>query len=397
MNRLFLLALAVLAVHVIGDSFVAPRSGTTAADHLVSGLVPLAALALAAWAFPRLRPGTGGALALTLGVFGLAASGEAVHYGHGVTGFAAIPTAFVLFGIGTVALWRSRRRDAWKYLRRPALGVAGLLVLLFGVLPAGMAYVKVHVARDAVPAAQLGAPHENVTLTTSDGLKLKGWYVPSRNGAAVIAFPGRTGPQPHARMLIRHGYGVLLLDRRGEGESEGDPSTRGWGGARDLHAAVAYLQRRPDVERGRIGGLGLSVGGEMMIEAAASTPGLEAVASEGAGIRSVSELFDIPGGRKWTVATFLAIETAATAVFSNHAQPANLGGLVEKVAPRPLLLMYSPQGQGGEVELNPIYHRRAGATATLWGIPGAGHVGGIRAQPKEYERRVVGFFDAALR
>ena len=109
-----------------------------------------------------------------------------------------------------VTLWRSRRRDAWKYLRRPALGVAGLLVFLFAVLPAGMAYVKVHVARDAVPAPHLGAPHENVTLTTSDGLQLKGWYVPSRNGAAVIAFPGRKGPQPHARMLIRHGYGVLL-------------------------------------------------------------------------------------------------------------------------------------------------------------------------------------------
>ena len=397
MNRLFLLALAVLAVHVIGDSFVAPRNGTTAADHLVSGLVPLAALALAAWAFPRLRPGARGALALTLGVFGLAASGEAVHYGQRRHRLRGIPAAFVLLGdrrghavalapprrLEVPASPRTRRRRPARLPLRRAPGRHGVR--------------QVHVARDAVPAPHLGAPHENVTLTTSDGLKLKGWYVPSRNGAAVIAFPGRKGPQPHARMLIRHGYGVLLIDRRGEGESEGDPSTRGWGGARDLHAAVAYLQRRPDVERGRIGGLGLSVGGEMMIEAAASTPGLSAVASEGAGIRSVSELFDIPGGQKWTVATFLAMETAATAVFSNHAQPANLGELVEKVAPRPLLLMYSPHGQGGEVELNPIYHRRAGATATLWGIQGAGHVGGIRAQPKEYERRVVGFFDAALR
>ena len=49
-----------------------------------------------------------------------------------------------------------------------------------------------------------------------------------RNRAAVIVFPGRSGPVPHARMLVRHGYGVLMLDRRGEGASEGDFNARGW-------------------------------------------------------------------------------------------------------------------------------------------------------------------------
>jgi dienelactone hydrolase len=51
--------------------------------------------------------------------------------------------------------------------------------------------------------------------------------------------------------------------------SEGEPDSWGWGGTKDVKAAVAYLERRPDVEPGRIGGLGLSVGGEMMLEAAA--------------------------------------------------------------------------------------------------------------------------------
>ena len=34
-------ALAVMALHVIDDSFLQPANGTSAADHLVSGLVPL--------------------------------------------------------------------------------------------------------------------------------------------------------------------------------------------------------------------------------------------------------------------------------------------------------------------------------------------------------------------
>ena len=54
---LFLAAVAVIAVHVLDDSFIQPEPGTSAGDHLVSGLVPLAALAIAAVAYPRARPG----------------------------------------------------------------------------------------------------------------------------------------------------------------------------------------------------------------------------------------------------------------------------------------------------------------------------------------------------
>ena len=78
----------------------------------------------------------------------------------------------------------------------------------------------------------------------------------------MIVFPGRSGPQKHARMLIRHGYGVLLFDRRGEGASEGEPNAFGWTGDRDLHAAAAFLRSRRDVDAERIGAIGLSVGGE---------------------------------------------------------------------------------------------------------------------------------------
>ena len=131
-------------------------------------------------------------------------------------------------------------------------------------MPLSLSYVFTHAARAVVPRAELGATLEQVAFETADGLTLKGWYVPSRNGAAVIAAPGRAGSQKQARMLVRHGYGVLLFDRRGEGESQGDPNAFGWDASNDMRAAVAFLQRRPDVENGRIGGIGLSVGGETL-------------------------------------------------------------------------------------------------------------------------------------
>ena len=47
------------------------------------------------------------------------------------------------------------------------------------------------------------------------------------------------------------------------------------------------MQGRSDVDPYRIAGFGLSVGGEMLIEAAAESDYLQAVVSEGAGIRSI--------------------------------------------------------------------------------------------------------------
>ena len=56
-RSLFLLGTALVALHVVDDSFLQPPAGTSAADHLVGGLVPVALLAAAAWAYGRVRAG----------------------------------------------------------------------------------------------------------------------------------------------------------------------------------------------------------------------------------------------------------------------------------------------------------------------------------------------------
>lgn len=60
---LFVLAVAAIALFVLDDSFLQPDAGTSAGDHLASGLVPLVVLALAAWSAPRPRSGRRAALA----------------------------------------------------------------------------------------------------------------------------------------------------------------------------------------------------------------------------------------------------------------------------------------------------------------------------------------------
>ena len=61
-----------------------------------------------------------------------------------------------------------------------------------------------------------------------------------------------------------------------------------------------------------------------------------------------------------------------------------------------LLLIYGEDGQHLERELNPRYAAAAGDGATLWEVPGSGHMEGLDTQPEQYERRVVGFLEDAL-
>jgi uncharacterized protein len=399
-------AVGVVALHVVDDNFLQPQPGTSAGEHLVSGLVPCAVLLVAVVLLPRLRPGLRAAVAAAIGLFGIVAGIEAFYYaragqlsGDDYTGLAAAAAGVFLVAAAAVTLWRTRRVDGSRLRRwsRRALVAGATVVATYVVIAPFLAsYVLTHTARSFVPADHVGARHEDVSFTTSDGLRLRGWYVPSKNGAAVISFPGRKGTQKPARMLARHGYGVLLFDRRGEGESQGDPNAWGWDGYRDVDAAVRFLRRRPDVHGDRIGGIGLSVGGEMMLEAAARSKGLKAVVAEGAGERSIHELLDMTGNDKWLALASYAPLTAGIALFSADAPPPSLADLVGRIAPTPVFFIYGEHGQDGERNLNPTYFAAAHAPKTLWRVPGSGHVGGIEAQPKHYERRVVGFFDRAL-
>ena len=405
-TRLFGAGIAVIALHVLDDNYVHPQAGTSAGDHLVSGLVPLAVLAVAVWAYPRLRGLWRGALALAFGMLAIAAGSEGFHYarevgpsGDDFTGLLCLPAGLLLLGLGADTLWRTRRTEGslwWRYPRRALLAVAAFVPAVL-VATVGFGYGTVHSGRAVVPVDHLGVAHEDVRFETADGLELEGWYIPSRNGAAVIAFPSRNGPQRQARMLARHGYGVLLFDRRGEGASEGEPNAWGWGGDADVKAAAAYLRRRPDVDPDRIGGIGLSVGGEMMIETAAETDDLNAVVSEGAGSRSYYEERDQQQrGMSAVLGTLASVtKTASIAVFSNQTPPDGLKDLAARVD-EPLLLIAAPNSGHGE-ELNRGYARAAADAATLWELPESGHTGGLQARPQEYEQRVVGFFDEALR
>ena len=228
------------------------------------------------------------------------------------------------------------------------------------------------------------------------GRDLSAWWVPSRNGAAVLVMHGSGGSRErvvrHIRMLARHGYGVLALDNPGNGESEGHSNGLGDNAQPAVGAALAWLSHRDGVDPGRIAGYGLSLGAEELIEAASRDERLRAVVADGATRpQDAQEALD-PGPAERAV-TWLTLR-GIRGVSGMHTST-SLNPMIGKIAPRPVLLV-AAGGFEQEIPANRVYRERGGPTTQLYELPDASHTGGLRARPAEYERRTIGFLDRAL-
>jgi hypothetical protein len=302
-RRLFLGSVTVGLLHPVDDAVVNRQPGVPVGQHL-TGLAAVTAACLAAWlAFPRLRPGLRAGLALVMGA--VTVTNGALHAAHVVTagpaasdltGILATTSGLVLVALGISIPWAHRRErrstPRRRWVNRAAAVAIGAAVVPFVILPISVGLVQTHQYRRHVGAPPTGA-FRTVSFDTTDGLTLAGWYLPSQNRAAVVvvnsARGDRSGSVRHAKLLASHGYGVLLYDARGTGESDGSPNGWGWSWKHDVDAALTFLQRQPDVDPDRLGGLGLSTGADVLIEVAATNRTLHAVVADGATARSFAE------------------------------------------------------------------------------------------------------------
>ena len=317
-----------------------------------------------------------------------------------IAGLAMLAGGLVLVGFGGVVLVSTTRRW-WRALVAPGLFVA-IVVALWTL---GQAVAATNVPRTSVGSvtpADHGLPYRDVEFETADGVLLSGWYIPSTNGAAVVMMHGagstRSGVLAHADVLAGHGLGVLLFDARGHGRSGGRAMDFGWYGDEDTSAAVSFLRAQPDVDDERIGAVGLSMGGEQAIGAAAADPRIRAVVAEGATNRVAGDKAWLSDEFGWRGAIQERIDwlTFGIAdVLTVADPPITLREAVATAAPRPVLLI-----AGAAVENEPLAGRyiQSGSrdTVQLWIAPDTEHTAALDAHPTEWERRVTEFLTVAL-
>ena len=244
--------------------------------------------------------------------------------------------------------------------------------------------------------ADFGIAYDDVSFPTAGGLTLRGWYLPSHNGAAILLAHGGGGNRlgvgqlEQAAGLARRGFGVLLFDLRGHGESDGTQSS--FTGA-DVQAALDYLRSRREVDPDRIGALGLSLGAIGIVHAAALDDGLKAIVLDGLGQSGAAD-FPPPA-----TPADLVVAAQRGVVFLilrlRGVVDAPVIEAVRQLAPVPKLFI-SGASQDLEREAARRTFTAASEPKTLWEIPEGSHAYTWAARPQEYTQHIVDFFAQAL-
>jgi pimeloyl-ACP methyl ester carboxylesterase len=276
-----------------------------------------------------------------------------------------------------------------------AIVFAVALIIVYLIAPIGFGLYATIAPRASVGETPVG--FQDVLLATSDNVQLAAWYAPPENGAVIILLHGagnsRNAVRGHAEMLVNHGYGVLAIDLRGHGESDGNKNLFGWNGNRDIGAAIDFLQKQGDVST--IGGLGLSMGAEALLGSVSEYPALVAVVSDGASYRSLDDYKALPSNRGFFRVYVSWVMYQAVQFFSGDTPPETmLDSMLETDSTAFLLIAAGNVDK--EIQYNMLFAEALGERADLWTILGVGHTDGFDYYPEAYEQRVIAFFDQTL-
>jgi uncharacterized protein len=249
--------------------------------------------------------------------------------------------------------------------------------------------------------ADFQLPFVDVLVTNAEGLKLVGWLVPSQNGGMIIAQHGyranRAEMLPAAAILRRHGYGVLITSVRAHDRCDDEQITFGFREHADMETWLDYLLTRADFDHNRIGALGNSMGGMLVIQLAAGRREVKAVATDCAFSSLKDTMYvSVPHYAHLPAIPFAPL-SLFWARFQTGCDPSAIDAKkwIAEFQSQPVFLM---QG-GADTTISPKSGERlfnaAHQPKELWFEPALKHAKFSTDAP-EYEQRVAAFFDKYL-
>lgn len=250
-----------------------------------------------------------------------------------------------------------------------------------------------------------GLPYEKVSFPTSDGLTLRGWFIPApadgSTGKKATILVGHGYPFDKANILrhvrfLHSKFHLLLFDFRYFGESEGNYTTAGLLETRDVEGAVSYVKQREDVDPSRIGAMGFSMSAAAFI--LARHPDIKAIVADSpyASLEDLAgrQFFFLPGPSKWPLVALTNLYARLLlGVDIGTAAPAQV---VRELAV-PLLLIHGEEDSQIPAEHGrQIYGNADAARTELWLVPRADHGQAHAIEGERYEIRVSTFLERHL-
>ena len=247
--------------------------------------------------------------------------------------------------------------------------------------------------------------YEDVSLRTSDGLTLKGWFFPVRGDRAAILIHGRhanraeyQGRLEHiADFLIAQGFSVLLFDLRGHGDSDGDRFSLGQYERFDVASAIDFVTSRGFAE-GRIALLGISLGAGTAIQELLLHPKIGALVSDSSyedAFTEVQEVLPKEGGvPSWFTPGVFVMTRIAFGLDGDQVRPIE----VVRAHPERAILFIHCDTDG----LIQVHHAQdlraasANAASALWIAHGCDHAAAMDMYPDEYRTRVIAFLGSQI-
>jgi pimeloyl-ACP methyl ester carboxylesterase len=269
------------------------------------------------------------------------------------------------------------------------LGLAGLVALKAFLVE----WRVFHPPRGPVPRPA-SAPRELAELgfLSQDGTPMRAWTLPSRNGAVIVFVHGSEGNRAsllaEALTLWRHGFGALLVDLPGHGDSAGTPHWDDDARAA-LRATLAEAGRLPGVTV--VGAFGFSLGGYPLGQMVPDEKRIAAMALAAAPADALAVV-------RWQAGRWGWLAEWPTRfvdwLYDSRAEPLPLRQLARW--PGPVLLVWGERDVVVPRTEPESIVAAGGGPRRLWVVPGAGHGGYAEADPEGFEREVVGFFTETL-
>lgn len=255
-------------------------------------------------------------------------------------------------------------------------------------------------ARRAVGSLPADLKGREVEFRSDSGATLRGWFLPGEKGrGAVVLMHGVRGSRlnmvSRARFLSAAGYAVLLFDFQAHGESTGAAITTGYLESRDARAAVDFIRSQAPGER--VGVVGVSMGGAAFA-LAEPPPDVQAVVFEMV-YPTIEQAIDDRlrlhvGG--WAV-VFRPLMTAQLRLRLGISPDAlhPIDQIPRVSAPK--LFIAGADDRDTTLEESRELFAAATAPKELWVVEGAHHQDLHALKGREYESRVLGFFEKYLR